>query len=48
MHMTRQEIMATRYGEMVDLILCLAIYNGQVKEKPYRKHYKFEEIIEWR
>ena len=26
--MTRQEIMATRYGEMLDMIACLEIVNG--------------------
>jgi hypothetical protein len=31
--MTRQETMLTPYGEMLDLISCLAIYNGGAKEK---------------
>lgn len=26
--MSRAEILATRYGEMLDMIACLAIYNG--------------------
>ena len=26
--MGRQEIMNTRYGEMLDMIACLSIYNG--------------------
>lgn len=36
MHMTRQEVMLTRYGEMLDMIDCLSIYNGvaEVKCKP--------------
>lgn len=46
--MQRQEILNTRYGEMIDMITCLAIYNGRAEEKPEKKHYKFEEIIEWR
>lgn len=28
MHMQKQEIMATRVGEMLDMISCLSIYNG--------------------
>lgn len=46
--MARQEILVTRYGEMIDMLLCLAIYNGRAKEKKEKPHYKFEEIIEWR
>ena len=30
-HMTRQEIMMTRYGEMLDLISCLSVYNGSAR-----------------
>jgi len=26
--MTKQEIIATRYGEMADMISCYAIFNG--------------------
>lgn len=33
---------------MIDLILCMGIYSGKLKEKPKAKHYRFEEIIEWR
>jgi hypothetical protein len=31
--MQRQEILSTRYGEFVDMISCLAVYNGTAKEK---------------
>lgn len=31
--MQRQEILTTRYGEMLDLISCLSVYNGQAEEK---------------
>lgn len=32
--MQRQEILSTRYGEFVDMISCLAIYNGVAQEEP--------------
>ena len=31
--MTRQEVISTRYGEMLDMIACLSIYNGGAEEK---------------
>ena len=43
--MTRQETLATRYGEMMDLISCLAVYNGTAKEKTHRS---FDEALELR
>lgn len=46
--MGKNEILITKYGEMLDMINCLAIYNGNAEEKPKIKHYSFEEIIEWR
>lgn len=42
--MTRQEIINTRYGEMVDLITCLSIYNGNAEEKIKAK-YSIDDII---
>ena len=30
--MSRDEIVITRYGEMLDMITCLAIHNGSAKE----------------
>ena len=33
LNMTRQETMLTAVGEMIDMINCLAIYNGGAKEK---------------
>lgn len=32
--MSRREIMATRYGEMLDMLACLAIYNGAKPKRP--------------
>ena len=43
--MTRQETLATHYGEMMDLISCLAVYNGTAKEKTHRS---FDEALELR
>lgn len=41
--MTRQETMLTPYGEMLDLISCLAIYNGGAKEKD--RKLSFDEFF---
>ncbi|MBQ6398439.1 MAG: hypothetical protein IJI06_09890 [Oscillospiraceae bacterium] len=43
--MGRQEILATRYGEMLDLIACLSIYNGAEPGETRRK-LSFDETLE--
>lgn len=43
--MTKQDIMFTRYGEMLDMISCLAIDEGRASYKPPKKHWKFEEVM---
>lgn len=43
--MTRQEVFDVPYGEMVDLINCLAIYNGGAEEK---RKLTFDEILNLR
>lgn len=45
MGMNRQEIMATRFGEMIDMMNCLAIYNGQAKEKKDNRLHRFDDVI---
>lgn len=45
--MTRQEIMTTRYGEMLDMIACLNIHNG-AEPKKRKKKYTFEEAMQLR
>ena len=30
-NLTRQEIMLMRYGELVDLVSCLSVYNGSAR-----------------
>lgn len=42
--MSRQEIMATRYGEMLDLIACLNIHNG-AEPKKRKKKWDFQEAM---
>lgn len=43
--MGRQEILATRYGEMLDLIACLSIYNG-AEPGEARRTLSFDETLE--
>lgn len=47
LHMSRQETLHTRYGEMLDMISCLAIYNG-ANPKKRKKKWKFEEVMDLR
>lgn len=37
MNMSREETMLTRYGEMLDLMNCMAIYNGGAEQKAKKK-----------
>lgn len=43
--MAKQEILLTRYGEMLDIIACYAIYNGNAKEKHAKRKWKYEDAI---
>lgn len=43
--MTKAEILITRYGEMLDMITCLAIYNGNAEPKKRKHVYTFDEAI---
>lgn len=40
--MSKAEVTVTRWGEMMDLIACHAIYNGA---KPKKKKKSLEEIL---
>lgn len=42
--MSKQEIMCTRYGEMLDMISCFSIQNGAKPKKKKRK-LSFEETM---
>lgn len=44
--MSKQEIQATPISEMLDLISCLAVYNGIEKEK--EKPLSMEEVFKLR
>ena len=44
--MRRQEILVTRYGEMMDLISCLSIYEGNAE--PVNKITDVKSILEMR
>ena len=41
--MSRQETLNTLYGEMLDLISCLAVYNGAAK--PKKEKLSFDEAL---
>lgn len=45
--MSKKEILHTRYGEMLDMIACEAIYNG-AKPAPIKKERTIAEIFEMR
>ena len=46
--MTKQEILSTPYGEMMDMISCLLIYEGKAKPKTQPKKWKFEDVMNLR
>ena len=45
--MTAEEISITRWGEMLDMIACTAIYNG-AKQKKKKKELSFEDVFNMR
>ena len=44
MNMTKQEILVTPYGEMMDMISCLSIYEGNATQK-IKRSWKYEDAI---
>lgn len=46
--MARQEIMVTRYGELLDMIACLAIYEGRAEPAPEKKKMSYDEVMNLR
>ena len=44
LHMSRQETMLTRYGELIDMISCLAVYNGGA-EVDDKKNMTLDDIL---
>ena len=47
MGMDREETLATRYGEMLDMIACMAIENGASPKKKTKKK-AMDEILAMR
>lgn len=45
--MTAAEIEVTRWGEMMDMLACMAISNG-VKQKKKKKVLSFEDVFNMR
>lgn len=43
--MDKREILATPYGEMLDMISCLSVYQGSVRVKKKKKKMSFEEVM---
>jgi len=46
MNIPKQEVLVTRYGEMLDMINCYSIYKGSAQ--PKKKKMSFAEAIELR
>lgn len=47
--MSKQEILVTRIGEMLDMISCLSIYEGAALPRQEKKIYtNFDEAIQLR
>jgi hypothetical protein len=44
--MTRRETLGTRYGEMLDMLACLAIYNGRAEPLNKNTVSNFEATLE--
>lgn len=47
--MSKREILITPYGEMMDMLACLSIYEGTAVPKKQTKHFtSFDEAIRLR
>ena len=47
--MSKREILLTRYGEMLDMIACYAIFNGaKPKKETQKKKWTFDEAVKLR
>ena len=45
LHMERQAVLNSRFGEFEDLIACLSIYNGAAEQVKKKKPQTFDEIM---
>lgn len=43
--MSRPETMLTKYGELLDQIACLAIFNGSAVPKKKKKKLSYDEAM---
>ena len=43
--MSKQEILCTPYGEMMDMMACMAIENGSLKQIPPKRVWNYDEAI---
>lgn len=43
--MSKREILATPYGEMIDMISCLSVYQGVAKVKKKKRKMGFDEVM---
>lgn len=49
LNMGKKEILLTRYGEMLDMIACYAIFNGAKPKKEIKnKKWTFDEAVKLR
>jgi hypothetical protein len=46
LNMSRRETLTTRYGEMCDMIACLAIYNRTAEPEERRTISRLEDALE--
>jgi len=46
LNIPREEVLVTRYGEMLDMITCYSIYKGMAR--PKKKKFTFAEAMELR
>lgn len=44
--MSKEEILCTPIGEMMDMLSCLAIYEGGAKEKAPKKRMGMQEFLQ--
>jgi len=43
--MSRAETLSTPYGEMMDMLSCMAILNGSMKQKIKPKAWAFDDAL---
>lgn len=46
--MGKREILITKYGEMMDMIACLAIFNGSAKPKKRKPKLSYMQVMQLR